>query len=256
MSSYPSAKSPPPADGDQGHGTRMLIVIVTTFTVVVVIFCLRLSVRLFVVRSMGWDDYSIIAATAAATVCNAFNINYIHSGGGRHSYYLGIQGEINASKWSTLAQLPFIIATTFTKVSICFMIVRITNSKRLVRFMWVMIGALIVINLMGFIVVAARCTPFEAGWNYYTIQGKCWPHKVLEVQSYIQGVFSIVTDFTCTMLSIIVLWNIQISVQQKIAICGLVAMGLLVTASPTDMDSTRTEHRIDSREFTSTPPST
>lgn len=212
MSSYPSAKSSPPADGDQNHGTRMLIVIVTTFTIVVVILCLRLSVRLFVVRSMGWDDYSIIAATVcllhpflylsfilqnalkliltwkiAATICNAFNLNYIHSGGGRHSYYLGIQGEINASKWSTLAQLPFIIATTFTKVSICFMIVRITNSKSLIRFMWAMIGALIAINLMGFIVVAARCTPFEAGWNYYTIQGKCWPHKVLEVQSYLQG---------------------------------------------------------------------
>ena len=39
--------------------------------------------------------------------------------------------------------------------------------------------------------------------------------------------YSILSDFVCSFLPIVVIWNIQIPVRLKVALCGLMALGLL-----------------------------
>lgn len=51
--------------------------------------------------------------------------------------------------------------------------------------------------------------------------------SVNTVQTLNPSAFSIITDLMCTGLPIVVLWNVQISGQKKIAICALMATGLL-----------------------------
>ena len=45
------------------------------------------------------------------------------------------------------------------------------------------------------------------------------------------AVFSIFTDLICTSLPVIILWNIRINFKQKVAICGLMGLGLLYVTS-------------------------
>jgi hypothetical protein len=121
-----------------------------------------------------------------AAVNIGFNLKYIQSGGGRHQYYLSAQHEVDASKWSTLATAPFTLATTLTKVSLCFMVIRITNSKPLIRFVWALMALVVVINSACFIVELARCHPIQALWDY-SIQGACWSRTSFTAFAYIQG---------------------------------------------------------------------
>lgn len=178
----------------------------------------------------------------------AFNLKYVAVGGGRHSFYLGHQQATEATKWSTVAQLPYILTSCLTKVSICLMIIRLTNSRRMTQAMWTFVGFLVVINLACFIVVTASCRPFQALWDF-SIHGKCRSHTILFAFAWIQGGkfdpplfwqrtntlykgFSIATDLLCTILPILVLWNVKITFRQKIAICGVMSLGLLWVRIP------------------------
>ena len=59
--SYPMG--PPPVGGDQNRGPALRDVTIVSFTLVVLALVLRMYSRRFLVRQVGWDDYTIIAAT-------------------------------------------------------------------------------------------------------------------------------------------------------------------------------------------------
>jgi len=193
MSSYGNMS--PPVGGDVNKGTALLVVIVISFVLAILSVSGRMAVRVFIVRSVGWDDWTMILAAVslppiraicvslihpeiAATISTAFNLEYLHDGGGRHQFYLSAAEGVDASKWSTLANLPFILATTLTKISICVMIVRITTSKHIKRALWVVVGLLVAINGACFIVIVGECRPIAAVWDY-SLRGDCWSHNVL-----------------------------------------------------------------------------
>jgi len=126
-----------------------------------------------------------------------------------------------------IAQLPFIISTTLTKVSIALMILRISNSKKLKCSMAPLITIVVCVNFAGIVILAAGCKPFESNWNYSVPRRSCWPRKVLKNQNFLQGIVSIVSDFIYTVLPIFVVWGLNITRRQKVAISGLIGLGLL-----------------------------
>jgi hypothetical protein len=42
--------------------------------------------------------------------------------------------------------------------------------------------------------------------------------------------YSVVTDFVCALLPVVVLWRVKISARTKVGVCGLMALGLIATA--------------------------
>jgi len=57
---------PPPADGDVYHGPDVIIVTVVSTAVALAFVATRMYARVFVVRSVGWDDYIILASAVSA----------------------------------------------------------------------------------------------------------------------------------------------------------------------------------------------
>ena len=82
--------------------------------------------------------------------------------------------------------MPLNWSITLTKISICLLIIRISNNKRLIRFLYGLMGAVLLINSAAFIDLVAQCRPLVAFWDY-TIKGKCWSHEVLAIFAWIQG---------------------------------------------------------------------
>lgn len=154
-------------------------------------------------------------------------MKYVEYGGGRHTVYLKMKA-VDVAKWSTIAQIPFIISTTLTKASIALMILRISNSKKLKWSMAPLIVIVVCVNLAGIIILTARCKPFEANWNYAIARDSiCWPNAVLKNQNFLQGIVSIVSDLIFTALPILVVWGLNISRKQKIGISVLIVIGLV-----------------------------
>ncbi|KAF2791050.1 hypothetical protein K505DRAFT_249822 [Melanomma pulvis-pyrius CBS 109.77] len=216
-----------PPGGDHNKGPALAAVNMVTFCVAVVIVTARVLYRALKIKQTSWDDYTIVLALIAAAVNTAFIMKYVESGGGRHAIYLRMKA-VDVAKWSTIAQLPFIISTTLTKVSIALMILRIKpNSMRLRWSMAPLITIVVCVNIAGIVILAAGCRPFEANWNYASVHRNCWPRKVLKNQNWLQGIVSIVSDFIYTLLPIFVVWGLNITKRQKAAISGLIGIGLL-----------------------------
>ncbi|CAD6593963.1 MAG: hypothetical protein ASARMPRED_008249 [Alectoria sarmentosa] len=224
-----NGKFAPPPGGDRNHGIALRDVTIVTFTLALFMSTMRLSARVFLVKKTGWDDWIMTLATSIAAVQTSFILKCVASGGGRHQFYLSKEQQLNSTKWNTLSQIPLVVSNCLIKLSICFLIIRITNNRQLVKWMWALIGALVLVNGACFVNLLAQCRPIQAYWDY-SIQHACWSEKILTDISWLQGVFSIVSDLICTSLPIVILWNIQISSKKKFAICGLMALGLFTTA--------------------------
>jgi len=127
-------------------------------------------------------------------ISTAFNVTQLDHGGGRHTYYLQLPQAIESSKYVDLAQLFLIIITCITKVSICLFLIRIPNSKRLIHFLYVLMGALILVNGLCAIVYILQCRPFQALYDP-TVTGQCWSIQIYKIFGYIQGSMSSVCFF-------------------------------------------------------------
>jgi len=105
-------------------------------------------------------------------VYTALICKYVEVGGGRHTFYLG-ESAVEANKWATIAQIPAIISTSLTKISIAVMILRISNSKKLKWAMFPLIFVVASVWLIGIILLSAACRPYKASWD--STAGLCWP---------------------------------------------------------------------------------
>ena len=180
-----------------------------------------------------------------STVSTSFNIAQIHRGGGRHIRYLTLSQIISIRKYTDLAELFLIVITCLTKVSIILFLMRIPNSQRLKYFLWILIFGLVVVNSTCAIVYILQCRPMNALWDP-TAEGHCWSIKVYMIWGYVQGGRIIAIDnnkwkmlklclfrvcgiyrFHCLRSPYRLLWKVQISMRNKIAICALMGMGLL-----------------------------
>jgi hypothetical protein len=52
-------------------------------------------------------------------------------------------------------------------------------------------------------------------------------HQIIFDSTDTASAYSVFTDLICSLLPIVVVWNLKLALKQKIAICGLMAMGLM-----------------------------
>ena len=128
----------PPPGGDVNKGPALAAVTTVIFTASLLSLCLQMFVRLYMIRSTAWDDYTAILATmsicmrlrhpflqsqicdtdeyqAVAAVNYAFIIKEVGEGGGRHAFYLGPQ---RTAAVVNVATYPFLFATCITNISV------------------------------------------------------------------------------------------------------------------------------------------
>ena len=63
-----ASPGPPPADGDINLGPGNVETIVVLLTVSIIVVALRFATRIWIVRSVWWDDWAILLAL----VCTRF----------------------------------------------------------------------------------------------------------------------------------------------------------------------------------------
>ena len=193
----------PPPGGDQNRGPAILVTAVVTSSLAVITTMIRLVGRTFIVRSVGWDDYTIVAATVriagfrmcssslilnqvisvVAVVINGEQIKY---GAGRHEYYLQRPEIIQELKWHAFSQIQLYICTALIKTSVCLFLIRIVNKRYLVRLLSALSAALIIVNLAVVIALVTQCRPLDKVWDV-RIKGQCWKVDVLKAFGWIAG---------------------------------------------------------------------
>ncbi|KAF1960140.1 hypothetical protein CC80DRAFT_438682 [Byssothecium circinans] len=157
-------------------------------------------------------------------IADYISISY---GVGAHAYRLTESQIEQAKKWFLIAGLAYAAATAPVKASICVLILRVTPQR---KFRWILYNVIGISTLGSFIrvvVYIARCKPLAAAWN--PAKGKCGSPSILTNVTYFFSAVCIVTDWTCAILPVFVIWGIQLSRNAKIYVGVILALGVLAS---------------------------
>lgn len=230
----------PPASGDINRGTTFIIIAALFTALSTITTSVRIAVR-SVKRQMGWDDLAISLANLLALLELVFNGLEYREGAGRHSFYLSMGQQQRSLKWNYITQYFLFIIICTTKIAICLFILRIKNTGWLRWCLFALMAGLVLTTLPCIIILSAQCRPVRAFWD--PAAGTCWSKNVYNDAIWIQVgrlescspgketdtslAFSMFSDLICSLLPVVVLWNVKVSSHLKLAVCGLMSVGLL-----------------------------
>ncbi|KAI9691753.1 MAG: hypothetical protein M1822_007825 [Bathelium mastoideum] len=222
-----SSSSPPnplPPNHDIGPFFLALTCVLTAFSIGTT--GLRLWVRR-VAYQVGWDDYTILVTTLLAVIRMALQVVQVEHGNGRHRWYITPRQYRDNNMYGWYAQVLLFVTNALLKTSICLLILRIQNTKKLRYLLYGMMGGLWLVGLEPVLVLLAECDPVATYWR--GSGGKCWDPRVRIYSIYFNIAYGIISDLTCSLLPIVILRKIKVSLKDKIAICGLMSIGLVAT---------------------------
>jgi hypothetical protein len=224
-------------------GPTLLAISIFVLVLVLTTTALRITVRANR-RALGGDDYTIAAAsllTIGRVTCQIISVQH---GNGRHREFLSIEDYQYVNFLTWLTQLFLFPILCLLKISVCLLVLRIKSTKRLRYCLWALIVLLILTTLLPDIVLLAECDPVSAYWT--SQHDKCWTPNVRIYSIYLQTCMSAIdtiffracadkprtavsvfADVVCTLLPIAVVWNLTLSLKNKIAVCALMSLGVV-----------------------------
>lgn len=214
------------SQGVANDGAGLIATTVTVSVLASTVVALRLATRIWIVRSVGWDDYTIICAAFGIIVSTGLVIVEVHYGFGRHKTDLSHWQFIEFMKYSYGEWIQTFQTLMFTKISICLFLLRIPVERYLIRPIQGAIVFLIVTNIVLTLVWIFQCNPIARAWNTQT-PGHCLSNGQLQRVIISQAIISIISDFLLALFPIVLLWKVQISSRIKAGLCTLMALGLM-----------------------------
>ncbi|KAH7402831.1 hypothetical protein BKA66DRAFT_564726 [Pyrenochaeta sp. MPI-SDFR-AT-0127] len=213
------------------RGPELLAVNLTFMSVAILACALRCFVRVKMVKAFGRDDWLMVLALL-------FFIAYITSsnvgvryGTGRHDHDLSIAGIEHARHCWFLCYLFYSVSMICSKLSIGFLLLRISIKK---IHTWILYAAMFTSIVAGgtfFFVCLFQCHPVSYMWNKSTQSGTCVDTTVIAVLAYTYSVFSILSDFTFAIIPGFLVWHLQLKRRAKIALIPLITMGCVASAA-------------------------
>ena len=159
-------------------------------------------------------------------VGKGFVVTEVSYGLGQHRADLSIEQYRNFLKYYYLDTAQFFIALATCKISICLFLLRLSQFNKLRRSLYGLIAFLIITHLALFFLEVFQCLPVDKVWNL-DVAGKCMSEQTIMNILIAQCVISFLTDFICAAFPIVLLRNLHIKRQSKIALCCLMGLGII-----------------------------
>lgn len=110
-----------------------------------------------------------------------------------------------------------------SKISIGYFLLRITVRKMDV---WIIYGVMMITVCTGvvfFFVTLFQCQPISFFWNKDQ-KGTCINVEVIIGLTYLYSACSVISDFTCAILPMFLVWKLNMGKKTKIALIPIMAM--------------------------------
>ena len=216
---------------DVNRQAPMLHNVIASTTLALVTTVLRLITRIWVVRQVGWDDYTIVAAMLGHIFGIVLVPTEMHYGFGRPKAAVPEAYFREFEKFSYAEWIQTFQTLMFTKLSICFFLLRIHVNKNYIRPIQGAIVFLIVSNVVLTLLWIFQCSPVDAAWDKRKLDptnknNYCMTDGQLERIIISQAIISIISDVALALFPILLLWKVQISLRSKVGLCSLMGLGL------------------------------
>ncbi|KAF8463126.1 hypothetical protein BDZ91DRAFT_316331 [Kalaharituber pfeilii] len=217
MSIYPSSEvrenwPEPNYDNPDTRAPGLRAGVVLSVAVAAFIVALRIYTRLFIVKTMGIDDYLISAAMIISMAVLCVGLQGTQNGWGVHVWDLPKELFAASRHYSYLAQVCFVPITTLTKFSILYSYLRISPNLAFqcrVYFLgaWVALWC-----CASFFALVFRCYPVRAYWVDDLENAHCINSAALILAS---GALNTITDLTLAFLPAPMLWKARLPKKER-----------------------------------------
>ncbi|KAL8825427.1 MAG: hypothetical protein Q9170_007794 [Blastenia crenularia] len=217
----------PPDIGNADRSGGILATSILALVLVLIFIALRFATRIWLVKRVGWDDWCIVFAGFGHIIGMGLIAKQIGYGFGRPAYYLTEHGLQEFMKYAYGEWLQTFATLTFTKISICLLLLRITITKAFIIPLYAAIGILAVSNVILSLCWIFQCTPhLDKAWNT-KMPGHCFSKGQLERIIISQAIISIISDYFLSAFPIFILRKVQISFRSKVGLCLLMGLGVI-----------------------------
>ncbi|KAF3351369.1 hypothetical protein VD0002_g2681 [Verticillium dahliae] len=215
------------ANANKGPGILAIIIPVSIFSTLFT--AARLWVRGKILRQFHADDWLIVVSVICCWISVALAVKAIDNGNGRHLVTLSQEEQEGVVFW-TLVGFPLgILSFGIPKLAVVAVLTRIMSPGRThTIILWTMAGICNVLLALNAVFLLGRCVPAESQWNF-DIKGKCWDPQILVRYAIATGVFSAAVDLYLAVYPGLILLNLGIKRNKKIALTVALGLGCIST---------------------------
>ncbi|KAM5358814.1 hypothetical protein ACJZ2D_014955 [Fusarium nematophilum] len=216
---------------DDSIGITSLAIVGSVFAVSVILFTLRIYVRVIPKYQLNGSDYFASCALVAEAITFSFFAAAVAFGLGRHSVFISREESTSILRCLYAIAVAGLWASALARISIAYLLLTLSTCHAGARvIIWSMtllqVGALLVTEIMTLL----QCRPIRAMWE--DVPGaQCQSIKTMQVGGYLYTAVGIAGDLVFAIMPIVLIWNLNRSRLERCLVSFLLASGLFATAA-------------------------
>ncbi|CAJ2510927.1 Uu.00g065520.m01.CDS01 [Anthostomella pinea] len=218
---------------DQLYDASLTLVVVSAMFIPVctILTSLRMWVR-WQYGNVGIDDWLLFVGLIIwiPSTCVLFPACY--NGLGMHDGRYTKREGIDAMMYFYLFQDLYVWANIPIKLSLCVTLMRLGETKRWMTWtLYVIMFLIALTSALSNIFILSSCTPAAALWDKTLPHYTCRDWRPTIAIAIIYSVVNIFTDFIVALLPVFLLWKLQLAWRQKLAVMGVLSLGILASCA-------------------------
>lgn len=195
---------------------------------------LRTWARATLMKRFGVDDWLMILAMVSFTFNTVICFEGAVHGTGRHYWNLQPDSMTTAFEWWYFAYLTYCTSMILVKSSIACFLLRLTPDRAHRIIIYIAWGLTVLCGIAFFFIAMFQCKPISFFWTRVVDPmsgGSCISIDTIIYVTYTYSAFSIITDFTFTILPICMVWQLQMSLRTKFALLPILSMAAVASCA-------------------------
>ncbi|OAQ69796.1 hypothetical protein VFPPC_15487 [Pochonia chlamydosporia 170] len=238
MPILPEPPLPPGLNLEETKVPSLVSGFVVTWVLGLICVALRLSARRLINNNLWWDDWliSVSPVFSAGFMLDVLCYMTMRGGFGKHIWAAPKDGIRVYFIGLFIAQHFYTVTMSLIKCSILAFYWRLFNPRRSTRRqIWILFSVVCVWGVTSFLLTNFQCIPIAAFWRRFD------PNDNITKDSYVcpirihhffiaTSIPNITTDIFMLLIPLPCIWSLQLCRPQKIALLGIFALGLFITA--------------------------
>ncbi|RAR09666.1 phosphatidylserine decarboxylase [Stemphylium lycopersici] len=194
----------------------------------------RFYVRIFMLKTFGWDDAMMAIAMAISAATLGLFLKVIDLGLGKHAEAFPMENVFPFFKIMYFYSILIISAYSFIKLSIGFFLLRLADRTRWRPFLIGMLVFLALFTIGSTFAIIFQCIPVQAGWDYNLRppvgDAKCYDATIFKNVGVFNSSINIATDLIFALTPIPMVWKLQVTIQTRVGLAVILSLGLFASA--------------------------
>ncbi|USP76069.1 hypothetical protein yc1106_03343 [Curvularia clavata] len=218
----------------ENQASRLIAVEASLFSLSSAAVLLRFYVRIFMLKTFGWDDIMMAIAFSISATTLALFLKVISFGLGKHAEAFPLENLFPFFKYMYFYSILIIAAYSLIKLSIGFFLLRLADRTKWRPFLIGMLIFLVVFTLGSTFAIIFQCIPVRAGYDY-TLRppmgnAKCYDATIFKNVGVFNSCINIATDLLFALIPIPMVWKLQVTIQTRIGLAAILGLGLFASA--------------------------